>query len=205
MKHLTILSCGIFKPELEKIIPEVQAELADTVLKIVYVPSALHQDEKKLEEGLRAALKNFDLDEKIVVLFGCMCHHEMARILSDAGFSGAPFLKMPNCIGAFLPPQKKQELDAGLNVHYMSAGWIQFWQDIFAGGPGWDPVSARMALGVNDKIIILDTGCRRLSDEELFEIFEYTQLPIEVEVISTDFFKTTVLELCKQASAKNIA
>jgi hypothetical protein len=201
MKHLTILSCGIFKPELEKIFPDVQAELADTVLEIVYVPSALHQDEKKLEEGLRAALKKIDPAEKIVLLFGSMCHLEMTRILSDAGFSGAYFLKTENCIDAFLPPKKKQELDGGLNIHYLSAGWIQFWQDIFAGGPGWDPVSARMALGVNDKAIILDTGCRALSDEELFEIFEYTQLPVEVEPISTDFFKANVLELCRRAGA----
>ncbi|GHV84185.1 hypothetical protein AGMMS50212_15250 [Spirochaetia bacterium] len=132
-----------------------------------------------------------------------MCHPEMQKIAAVNSIPhndvAVPFLKVPNCIDVFLSPEKKHELDAGMNVHYMSAGWIKFWKDIFVGGPGWDPVTARMMLGVNDKIVILDTGCVTLSEEDIFEIFDYIQLPIEVEKITLDYFKNMIFELCVKA------
>ncbi|GHV84183.1 hypothetical protein AGMMS50212_15230 [Spirochaetia bacterium] len=54
-------------------------------------------------------------------------------------------------------------------------------------------------LGVNDKIVILDTGCVTLSEEDIFEIFDNIQLPIEVEKITLDYFKNMIFELCVKA------
>ncbi|GMO47840.1 MAG: hypothetical protein Ta2G_03440 [Termitinemataceae bacterium] len=45
---------------------------------------------------------------------------------------------------------------------------------------------------------MLDSGVIEISDEELFEFFEYTQVPIEIEKISLDYFETIVFDLCKK-------
>ncbi|MHC6203308.1 DUF1638 domain-containing protein [Breznakiellaceae bacterium SP9] len=192
--ELTLLSCGIFKPELDTLVPMLQKELGLERLDIVYLPSGLHIEEKRLEAGILHALSGFD-PKRTALLYGSMCHPEMARI---AACSGAPFLAAPNCIDAFITREHKAALERGLNVHYLTAGWLRFWKDIFEGAPGWDPVSARMNLGVNDKAILLDSGCAPCTEEDLFELFEYIGLPIEVEPITLDYFQANVLEVCRR-------
>jgi hypothetical protein len=81
-------------------------------------------------------------------------------------------------------------MENGKNVHFMTPGWIDFWKDIFTGKneKGWDPITARMNLGVNDKIILLDNGCTKITDEDVLEIFDYIDLPVEIEKIDLDYF-----------------
>jgi hypothetical protein len=45
---------------------------------------------------------------------------------------------------------------------------------------------------------VLDTGVFEITDEELFEFFDFTQVPVEVMKISLDYFKGLVLGLCKK-------
>lgn len=44
-----ILSCGIFQPEIGKILPEIKQELLNHNIEIHFVPPALHVDNKKLK------------------------------------------------------------------------------------------------------------------------------------------------------------
>lgn len=56
---LCILSCGIFQQELEKIIPEIKKEeMGIDDIEINYLPSALHVDNNKLEDGIKKAWKH---------------------------------------------------------------------------------------------------------------------------------------------------
>ncbi|GMO30307.1 MAG: hypothetical protein Ta2F_05730 [Termitinemataceae bacterium] len=188
---MNIICCGIFKPELEKIIPKLEKEFPEYSLHVNYVASALHDDNNKLKEGINSAVCS---KVNTILMYGSMCHPQMEDIAKP---QRSVYFKFPNCIDVFLSKEKKAELEQGLNVHFMTSGWIEFWKDIFEGknGNGWDPVTARINLGVNDKIIILDTGCKKLSDEDIFEIFDYIQLPIEVEKIQLDYFTQNVIDL----------
>ena len=80
-------------------------------------------------------------------------------------------------------------------------GGLRLWKEIYQQGHGWDSTDARINFGSCEKIVVLDTGIFTISDEELFEFFEYTQVPVELMPISLHYFKSLVLELCKAAMA----
>ncbi|GMO24463.1 MAG: hypothetical protein Ta2B_03850 [Termitinemataceae bacterium] len=205
---IDIICCAIFKPELQEILPSLERELKahlncdqnpiddEYQLHITYIPAALHDDNNKLLHALSEELVNTAGSRtKTVLLYGSMCHPDMCKITAE---HNCVCFTPPNCIDVFMSKEKKQSFEKGLNVHFMTAGWIAFWKDIFSGeNPhGWDPITARMNLGVNDKIIILDSGCVQITDEDILEIFDYIQLPVEVEKLDLDYFKKNVLELC---------
>ncbi|GHV81406.1 hypothetical protein AGMMS49944_31970 [Spirochaetia bacterium] len=45
---------------------------------------------------------------------------------------------------------------------------------------------------------MLDTGVIEIPDEELFEFFEFTQVPVEIEKISLDHFEAVVFDMCQK-------
>jgi hypothetical protein len=194
---LNIVSCGIFQPELEKILPELLAELNQEI-EIGFVPPALHVDYKKLADGISGGLAPLD-GKNILLLYGSMCHPDLPNITHD---SGAIYLGAGNCIEAMLSPDRKKELEKYGKVFYMTAGWLKYWRDIFQEGMGWDSIDARMNMGFYDQIIVLDSGIYEISDEELIEFFEYTQVPVDVEPITLDYFKNIVLGLCGKLQGK---
>lgn len=188
-----ILSCGIFKPEIEKILPEVKLALLNHNIEIHFVPPALHVDNKKLKAGIvngLEALKN----QRTVLFYGSMCHPELSQIARE---SGVTYPKANNCIELFFDPKRKKEIDSAYNVFYMTSGWLKYWREIFQQGQGWDSVEARMNFGLYDKILVLDSEVSNISDEEILEFFDYAQVPIEFEPISLDYFKNAIIEMCQ--------
>jgi hypothetical protein len=197
---LPVLSCGVFKWELEKILPEVQKELGAEIT-ANFLPSALDVSETKLETALREGLKSFDqqgLGKRAAFLYGSMCHGNMAGF---AGESGSVYPKPSNCAEILLGPEKKKEFDATGNVYYLTAGGLRLWREIYREGHGWDDVDARMNFAGMDRIIVLDAGVIEISDEELFDFFEYIQVPVEIEKISLEHFKSVVIDLCRRLSS----
>jgi hypothetical protein len=97
----------------------------------------------------------------------------------------------------FIQPGKKKESDSSANIYYLTMGGLKLWREIYQQGHGWDSADTRVNFGYFEKIVVLDTGILEITDEELFDFFEYTQIPVEVMKISTDYFKSLVLDLCK--------
>jgi len=193
-----ILACGIFRPELEKVLPEVKQALADRDIEIHFAPAALHVDDRKLKAGIEAELARAT-EPVQALLYGSMCHPEMPAI---AGAIGAVCPKEINCIELILSPARKKEIDASGNVFYMTAGWLNAWREIFEQGQGWDSVDARINMGSFERIVVLDSGCAEISDEELFEFFEYTQTPVEIESIDLAYFTDRVISLCEDGQQR---
>ena len=191
-----ILSCGIFQPEIEKILPEVKQELLNHNIEIHFVPPTLHVDNKKLKTGIVNGLEPLK-NQKTVLLYGSMCHPELSQIAQD---SGVTYPKAHNCIELMFDPERKKEIDSTYNVFYMTVGWLKYWREIFQQGQGWDPVDARMNFGSYDKVLVLDSGVSNISDEEILEFFDYTQVPIDIEPISLDYFKNVIIEMCQNIS-----
>jgi hypothetical protein len=205
MDKLTIpvLSCGIYQAELESILPELEQELG-VELNVNYLPPALDVNETRLaaaiteglpEPGSREPVGSQEPGSKAsLLLYGRMCHTDMAGITRG---TGAVFPAAANCVEAFLSPERKREMDATGNVYYLTMSGLKLWREIDQQGHGWDAVDARINFGSFDKIVVLDCGLFAITDEALFDFFEFTQVPVEVEPITLDYFKGMILDLCR--------
>lgn len=197
---LPIVACGIFQPELEKVLTQIREESTlDEAVSITYVTPALHVDYHKLKQGITGALDQVDrAEQKTVLLFGAMCHPEL-----DAFTEKYPVVRLlpGNCIELILSKERQREIENSARVFYLTPGWLQNWQKIFKEGQGWDEIDARQNFGFYDKILLLDTGVSQFSDEDLLEFFEYTQVPIEIEPVDLTVFKKHVAEAVQKALA----
>jgi hypothetical protein len=192
IQTIPVLSCGIYQLELEKILPEIRKEL-NADLRIQYLPPALDVNENRLAKAVTEGLQA--LDKPVVLLYGRMCHTDMAGITRD---TGALYLRTANCVEAFLSPEKKKEMDAAGNIYYLTMSGLKLWREIYLQGHGWDAVDARINFGSFDKIVVLDCGLFEITDEALFDFFEFTQVPVEVMPISLDHFKGVVMDVCRK-------
>lgn len=181
--QINILSCGIFRMELDMVISEIRDKFEDHDIKVTYLPSNLHVYSLKMEEELTENLDKIK-NSKVVVLYGNMCHTEMSRILQKYD---AVLPKEKNCIEIMLRPEIKNEMDKNGNINYLTTGWLKNWKEISTSGAM-----------VGDKIIYLDCGTNLISDEEILDFFDYANLPIETVKITLDNFKEIIIKLCKE-------
>ncbi|MDR2445549.1 MAG: DUF1638 domain-containing protein [Spirochaetaceae bacterium] len=190
---LSLISCGIFRYELEKVLPEIEAEL-DCKISIDVLEPALDTKADLLENSVAEKL-SLHRGKKNILLYGSMCHTEWPRIIGE---SGVVYPKAANCAEMLLSPEKKKEFDAEGNVYFLTMGGLKQWKEIYQQGHGWDAADARANFGYFEKIIVLDTGVFEISDEDLFEFFDFTQIPVEVMQINLDYFKSVLTDLCKK-------
>jgi hypothetical protein len=179
-----ILACGIFRPELEKILPEIKRELDEEDIKVTFLSPALHIDTNKMEDEIK---KNLELTkpQKTLLLYGSMCHTNLSSIIKNYNTVN-PHEK--NCVELILSAERKGEIDKSGTIFYLTCGWLRYWREIFQNG---------MEALICDKIVALDSDSDMISDEDMLEFFDYIQVPIEIEKISLDHFKETVLKICK--------
>lgn len=56
-------------------------------------------------------------------------------------------------------------------------------------------MDVRQNFGRYDRILVLNTGINPLTDEEILEYYELTQVPIEIKQVSLDHFQSKVIEV----------
>lgn len=197
-----LLTCGIFQPELDRVLPEIRAEhpqlFADLDLVTRFVPSALHVDYVKLKKGVTDGLEECR-PGNTALLYGYMCHPDLPQIAEEYG---VPYLGVGNCIEIFLEPERKKELEKDGLIYYLTGGWLANWREIFGASMGWDTYDARQHLGRYEQLLVLDTGVYEYGDEDLWDLYEYTQVPVEVEPVALDRFKANIVDLCRKAFQK---
>jgi hypothetical protein len=125
-----------------------------------------------------------------------MCHPEIGEFTEKYHVVR---LSPGNCVELILGKERQKEIEKSAKVFYLTPGWLQNWEDIFRRGQGWDDIDARQNMGFYDKILLLDTGVSEISDEDLLEFFEYTQVPIEIEKVDLAVFKENVVKAIEQA------
>jgi len=200
---IPVLACGVFRLELEKILPEIQRELscapgvaADgdaAELAPEFLPPALDANEAKLAAALKEGIAG--AGGRAALLYGSMCHPDMPSVVRG---SGSVFPAPRNCAAIMLSPEKKAELDAQGDFYYLTASSFKRWREVYQGERGWDAADARANFGFFEKIFILDSGVTEISDEEIFDFFDFAQVPVEPLKITLDYFKSVVLALCRQ-------
>ena len=190
---LPILSCGIFKYELKAVRADIERELG-AELTADYLPPALDLNFELMETTLRAHLDG----TPTALLYGYMCHPQMGDISAECG---AALTCRANCAAMFISPERADELRGEENVFFLTLGGLRQWRDIYIAGHHWDDFDGRSNFGYIDRIVLLDSGVFAYTDEELFEFYEFTQTPIDVEEITLDHFKQSVIDVCRRLSA----
>jgi hypothetical protein len=119
-----------------------------------------------------------------------MCHTELSSIIKDYDVIN-PGEK--NCVELILNAERKNEIDQSGNVFYLTCGWLQYWREIFQQG---------LETIICDKLVLLDSESDLISDEEILEFSDYIHIPVEFERISLEYFKKTIIKLCKNIQTK---
>ena len=183
-----LVVCSILASEMEKVAEELGLNNS-----IRYIPAALHTDLDKLKGALISSLDELKCTgDTSALIIGTKCHPEIRKIAENYG---SRIIGGSNCIELLLGEEKMQELDSECNTFYMTGGWLRLWREIFCtGAMGWDPIDARINFGRYERILLLDTGLEEFSDEDIFEFFEFTQVPVETYPVTLDHFRKKIQE-----------
>jgi len=182
-----LIACKIFKDELTAVLPERYEDMD-----ITWLDPGLHYNLDKIETAVRDELREAKTQGADTRVFlGNGCHPDMCSMVDE---NGGKVLGSKNCIHAFCG-EKLKELEQGRTT-VITPGWIRYFSDMMEAA-GWDEVDIRQNLGRYDRILLMDTGVNPVSDEDLLEYFEKTQIPVEVEQVNLDHFREKVIELLR--------
>jgi hypothetical protein len=177
-----IIACKIFYDELQSVLP------AHADVEVVWVEAALHVNLDRLENELKAALSAAATNGAQIQLFlGIGCHPDIVKLSREYGALISP---VKNCLEAFLGAKTKELEKDGTMI--MTPGWVRAWPGMMA-AMGWNEVDVRINYGRYNRILVLDPGINPLSDEEILEFFDLTQVPIEIEPLELDHFQRLLI------------
>jgi hypothetical protein len=115
-----LLSCGILRAEIERLINEKQLDVD-----VIFLDAGLHAVYSDLEKAVTTALEKHSKDPKkgIVVIYGDMCHPRLKKIVNN--YDNAVKVDALNCIDClFGGHQKLLEADPKYSHFYLSPGWM---------------------------------------------------------------------------------
>ncbi|MGD0884636.1 MAG: DUF1638 domain-containing protein [Thermodesulfovibrionales bacterium] len=172
------ISCGIFRDELEYLVKEKGLDWD-----IVFLGAALHVNFDKLKARLIEALeKNRKPGTDLRVVYGS-CHPEMSEILDRYG---AKKIKAANCLEAMAGPNEIKRLNAEAKTFFLSAGWANNWEEMFAQGREDFDFDFKSMFGSYKRIIVFDMGVIPIDEEKVAKFSQFTGLPVERRQITLD-------------------
>ncbi len=62
----------------------------------------------------------------------------------------------------------------------------------------WSEVDVRTDFGYYDRILVLDYGIKPLTDLEILSLYDLIQVPIEIEKVNLDYFKSVLKNLVEK-------
>jgi hypothetical protein len=184
-----ILSCGVFRKELEKIAGELGFPF-----EVRYLEAGLHVSFDDLGTALKSELEKCKGYEGIIVLYGA-CHPDIDKILAPYR---AMLISCQNCIDALLTKKKVEEISKKGLYFYLSPGWLDCWRDVFA-RLCWNSEDARRQMGCFKGVIFLDT-LKNASEyeDELLQFLDFTLLPYQIMPADLDHFRSLIIDAKKK-------
>ena len=182
----TIIACGIFNDEIER----VSADLGFPH-QTRYLGPGLHVNFDELKEALNEELKmaSSDGSQGTIVAYG-QCHPMMDEILKPYH---AALLDCQNCVDAFITRKAMEDKAREGLFFYLSPGWLDAWRDIF-NRLGWNPEIARLQMGSFKGSVYIDTlKDAQEREEELLQFFDFTNLPFTIMPVELDHFKSLII------------
>jgi Protein of unknown function (DUF1638) len=173
-----IISCGIFREEIEFLVKE-----KGVSCEVVFLDAALHVNFDKLKSRLTETLEKYAWEgRKIKVLYG-HCHPEMPTIL---GHYGAKRIKAGNCLEAIAGAEEIARLDKEAKTFFLTSGWVNNWEAMFRLGEKDFNFDFRQMFSSYKRIVVFETGVIPIDEEKVRRLSEFTQLPVERRSISLD-------------------
>jgi len=190
-KDISLITCPIFRDELESVLNEL-----DLSPHIDYMHYTIHNNphtmEEQLQEGIDRAIKNGD---RVRFLVGkhCKGKRNIVDVVEDCG-GKIPHAR--NCIDMLIGDELAKELQKN-RTSLMTPAWIRMINQSIQDGQ-WSVTDARLNLGWYNRIIILDTGVDPLTDEQIMEFYDLTQVEIEILPVELTYFKKLLWKLLKE-------
>lgn len=190
---ILILSCGVFEPELNKILNDIKKEnLFKEDINVKYLPFGLHTNLDKLKNIITSNLNNIT-SNKVILLYGSKCHYMFHEFLKD--YNNLITFEDSNCIELIVGNEKKDD-DKNL---YITPGWVLKFDELNKFTNAVDIYDIRHQYGQYDNVIIGDTNICEFTDDMIFDLFEKIQVPIDIQKVDINNFKNKILRAIKKA------
>lgn len=191
--NIFILSCGVFEPELNKILKDIKKEkLFKEDIDVKYLPFGLHTNLDKLKSVIINNLDSIKAD-KIILLYGSKCHYMFHEFLK--GYDNLITFKDSNCIDLIVGGEREND-DSNL---YITPGWVLKFDELNKFINAVDIYDIRQQYGQYDNVIIGDTDVCEFTDDMIFDLFEKIQVPIETQKTDINNFKNKIIDAIKRA------
>ena len=192
--NIFILSCGVFEPELNKILKEIKEEkIFEQDIEVKYLPFGLHTNLNKLKYEITANLDKLK-SYKVILLYGSKCHYKFYEFLNV--YNNIITFKDANCIELIIGDERKKDPETNL---YITPGWVLKFDELNKFVNAVDIYDIRQQYGRYENVIIGDTKVCEFTDEMIFDLFEKIQVPIEIQDIDINNFKNKIIDAIKKA------
>lgn len=194
--NISILSCGVFEPELNKILDDIDKKKLfeeGININVKYLPFGLHTNLNKLKNVITNNLDNLKSD-KIILLYGSKCHYMFHQFLKP--YTNLITFRDSNCIELILEDKVKNNNDNNL---YITSGWVLKFDDLNKFMNAVDVYDIRQQYGQYENVIIGDTDVCEFTDDMIFDLFEKIQVPIEIQKVDINNFKNKILDAIEKA------
>ncbi len=183
-----LVACPIFRKELESVLGEL-----GSAPQINYMHYTIHNSPLRMEEELQENVAKVSATGKEVrFLVGKQCKgkRDIDEIVNDCG---GKIPQAKNCIDMLIGNELAKKLQKN-RTSLMTPAWIRMINQSIADG-NWSVTDARLNLGWYNTILILDTGVDSLSDEQIMEFYDLTQVEIDILPVTLEHFKTLIQKL----------
>ncbi|MEG1423676.1 MAG: DUF1638 domain-containing protein [Terrisporobacter sp.] len=194
--NIFILSCGVFEPELNKILKEIKDNNTfDININVRYLPFGLHTNLDKLKSVITNSLDKINCN-KVILLYGSKCHYLFHEFLNK--YDNLITFKDSNCMELIINNENKKITDNDKNL-YITPGWVLKFDELNRFSNAVDIYDIRHQYGQYENIIIGNTKVCELTDNMIFDLFEKIQVPIEIEDTDINIFKNKIINAINQA------
>lgn len=184
----SLIACPIFRHELEAVLEEL-----GLAPRINYMHYSIHNNPMRMEEELQSSLEQVRTtgeDVRFLVGRHCKGKRDMTEVVEDCG---GKIPQARNCIDILVGDELAKKLQKN-RTSLMTPAWIRMINQSIKEGH-WSVTDARLNLGWYNKILILDTGVEALSDEQIIDFYDLTQVEVEILPVDLSHFKMLVQEL----------
>ncbi|MFC1486104.1 DUF1638 domain-containing protein [Thermoproteota archaeon] len=194
-----LISCGILRKEIEKLIEQKKLDV-----ETCFLDAGLHVIYAELEKEIISALEKAKdhADYGIVVVYGDMCHPRIKKTVKQ--FSNAVKVDALNCIDCLLGGHKKLVLTDPKGCHFfLSPGWMpsnlkkfKYFREIF----DWNMEGVKEQFEHLDGVIIIDS-LNNLDElkSDIEEFIQHTGLQVKtIKTVGLDGLKAVIDEALKK-------
>ena len=191
-----ILSCGVFEPELDKVLKEIKNEKKfKENIEVKYLPFGLHTNLDKLKSEIISNLDQLK-SYKVILLSGSKCHYMFHNFLKD--YDNVITFNDSNCIELIIKSDDKKNIIDDKNL-YITSGWVLKFDELNKFINAVDSYDIRQQYGQYKNIIIGNTKVCKFTDDIIFDLFDKIQVPIEIEDVDINIFKNKLLSAINKA------